>query len=253
MSAKSVLILCLIAALSAVNCSDDKITAPTESKLASVTPEMFPLEQGAIWNYNLYMMESSRQVFSYGEQLTNHRSYGRLEITVPYEAGSAFTCSWHVNTRLVIDSVRTEKYLDMQLKRTTVQVKPQTYSSAFSILVDCDTLWYYEDGSFSYMMPCRCMPGGTINLKIFNVPDTDFFLRPIAFDAQWSGQFMLYQNRDSVGMETVMISSNNGVMEMYATRREAYGEQSENYRQSELHYTLSGSGAPFLASLPGLN
>ena len=222
--------------LLAVSCSRDSGTLPSEASPPALELEMMPLAEGAIWTYDFYMTESATQSSSEGRRLTLTKTYGRMLLSVPREVASGFTRSWQLKSVIEVDSIFAEDYLDYVLTGVSESTNPFTWTSTYSILFEHDTLWYSDNGVLSYMMPGRFAPGGTVDLKIFNYPGTDFFLQPLPYSSRWASGDMVFLRQNQTEQSAVKIGGYEGVLGVWAASRDT---DTGNLLERELRFTLS--------------
>jgi hypothetical protein len=239
--------LLVFAALTGVSCSD-KSTPLTEPSPAPLDLDLMPLAQGTIWTYSFYMMESFKRETLNGLRMTNQRTYGTMELNVASEMPGGFTRSWLLKSEFNVDSVRIEDFLDYQLLSLSGTDNPNTYTEEISIFYERDTLWYSEDGVLDYMMPGTFMPGGTVNLKLFNWPGTDYFQQPLPFSAEWASGDKVYLRQNQKIKTAVKIGDGEGVVGVWAASEGESVVNSRDRVDRELYFSLISVKSPNLAS-----
>jgi hypothetical protein len=194
------------------------------------------------------MMETYSRSAPGGLRLTNRRTYGTMTLNVTDEVPGGFTRSWRLKSEFNVDSVRVEDFLDYELLELSGSDNPNTYTNEYSIFFDRDTLWYSEDGVLDYMMPGRFMPGGSINLKIFNWPGTDYFQQPLPYSSQWANGDKVYLRQNTKLKTAVKIGNTEGVVGVWAASHEPSEVDPRDEVEREFYFTLRDISTPDLAS-----
>jgi hypothetical protein len=238
--------LALLATLLLASCSDDRV-APTTPMLAALELETMPLSQGNTWTYSIYMTESSIRKPADKVKYNLTMTFGRLVLSVPREVGGRFTRSWRLESQTIIDSIRSEHYLDYDLMVSSLEVSPATYEQSFTIFLERDTLWYQETGKLFYMMPASLDLGGEVNLRLFDFHGTSFFHQPIPFHARWGGGDYIYLRQNELEKSAVIMNTPHGIRGIWASNRVKDYPLPGDTREQELRFTLREFTSPVLA------
>lgn len=135
-------------------------------------PELFPLALGACWKY-LYFYSSYYSGRAFGT--ARIQRWGTFDLRVIQEAVEEDVRRYAVELRTEI------KCENSYSEDNSAQGSPRKLSNEIAgarirnLLFDSEALWYDNGSKLEYMMPGAFIPGGQVNLKLFNTPgNTDY-------------------------------------------------------------------------------
>jgi len=132
-------------------------------------PELLPLALGASWRY-LYLYSSYYSGRAFGTARVQR--WGTFDIRVTEEAVEEDTRRYVVEARAEIkcENSYSEDKPDQDSQRK-LSNKINTTKTR-KLVFDGEALWYDNGSKLEYMMSRAFIPGGRINLKLFNTPGT---------------------------------------------------------------------------------
>jgi hypothetical protein len=129
-------------------------------------PELLPLALGACWRY-LYFYSGYYSGRAFGT--ARIQRWGTFDLRVVEEAVEEDTRRYAVETRTEIKCENSysedSSAQDSARKLSNKIVTSRTRNLVF----DGEALWYDNGSKLEYMMPGAFIPGGRVNLKLFNV------------------------------------------------------------------------------------
>lgn len=135
-------------------------------------PELLPLALGASWKY-LYFYSSYYSGRAFGT--VRIQRWGTFDLRVIEEAVEEDT------RRYVLEARGEIKCENSYCEENTAQDSPRKLSNRIAtartrnLVFDGEALWYDNGSKLEYMMPGAFIPGGRVNLKLYNVPgNTDY-------------------------------------------------------------------------------
>jgi hypothetical protein len=145
---------------------------------------LFPLEEGANWEYSLYYLHDS-QGSSTAPCLID-KEYGHLNLEVTREKDTGNSKIFEIQLNFVIDSTYhqtiCDTYCDANLRDTTF-TNYNVLDTAFTRTLELanDTIWFRSDDSLIYMMPNTGIEGSTVYLDFFYFDRFETFSRNLSF------------------------------------------------------------------------
>ncbi|OGF98883.1 MAG: hypothetical protein A2Z86_06640 [Candidatus Glassbacteria bacterium GWA2_58_10] len=218
-------------------CSGKKAVLDPPAEISPLV--LFPLVKGATWRYNYSFSINENRAGTRGDYFSIIQISGSLKFEVTEELNRTFQRSYTLDETIYTDSTNYELFAFGEFDTTYTIKQLSIEHASIDLFFDRDTVWYdYGEGGREFMMTREYSPGGSINLKLFNLPGMNFFDAPMgSATVTGTGEYLYYAVDEHLD-RAVKIRRDVGVRSLSAMKGTGTRQSRLNWKDEALRYGL---------------
>lgn len=195
-----------------LNGCSDSVTGPGSS-----APLLFPLAQGASWEYSITSKSSSERSGQTSYSRASSSEYCTAQIEVTRAIYKQLESEYVLAVNFIIDSLHVQikdNYMDSSFDTTYTMLNVVDTSYTVTLVVKDFVVHYEKDSILEHFLPLIPERGTKVNLKLFNFGYLTYFGSDLSYDLRSNENSFIFDKSGMPFIEAIFKPANGGLTKL---------------------------------------